>query len=242
LFITVLLQGAWFILRSYERGACPIQTPYEAYQLFAWIAALTYLFVRRRWAHIYMPGLVVSLVALAAMLCVAASNSLTPAPAPPAPAMRSPWHVWHLGAAFFAYGVLAASFAVELSYVGARIVNAAHLFRSETQPLIDDPLFHKDAHRLALFGFPVLTLGILAGAVWTANAWGNLWSWSYLSMASPLTWLLFGLYLHAMHLRRWRGVAASVFNILGFLSVVLVFSGGKFLAALVGLSGLYPPG
>ena len=242
LFLTVLLQGGWFLLRSYERGACPIQTRYETYQFFAWIAALTYLFVRRRWAHIYMPGLVVSLVALTAMLCVAASNSLSPDPSPTFPVTKSPWYLWHLGASYFAYGVLAVSFAIELSYVGARIVNAAHLFRSETRPLLDDPRRHKDAYRLALFAFPVLTLGILAGAAWTANVWGALWSWDYLKTASPVTLLLFGIYLHAMHMRRWRGVAASVFNILGFLSVIVVFSGCKFLAGLMGLSSLYLPG
>jgi len=242
LFLTVIVQGLLFILRSCERGACPIQTRYEAYQLFAWIAALTYLFVRRRWVHIYMPGLLVNLVVLAAMYAAVASNYLTPNPAPLPPEMRAPWYVWHLGASFVAYGVLAVSFAIEVSYVGARMINAAHLFKSETQPLLDDPLFHQDAYKLALFAFPILTFAILAGAAWTTSAWGHPWSWDYMETASPVAWLGFALYLHAMHLRRWRGAAASVFNIVGFVGIVMVFAGPKFLAGLLGLSRLYPPG
>ena len=242
LFFTVIVQGLLFILRSYERGTCPIQTRYEGYQLFAWIATLTYLFVRRRWAHIYMPGLLVNLIALAAMLAVPASNGLTPDPAPLPANMRVSWYVWYIGAAFAAYGVLAVSFAIELSCLGARIIHAAHLFRDETRPLVENPLFHRDAYKLALFAFPVLTLAILAGAAWTASVWGHLWTWEYVKTASPVTWIAFGLYLHAKHLRRWRGALASLFNILGFISIVIVFAGPRFLAGLVGLSGLYPPG
>jgi ABC-type transport system involved in cytochrome c biogenesis permease subunit len=238
LFLTVIVQSCLLAFRSYERNACPIETRYEAYQLFALVASLSYLFVRRRWAHIYMPGVLVNALALLALLAAVASNALTPNPEPLPPMMRSAWYVWHLGASFFAYGVLAVSFAIELSYLGARVLSGLRFFEQENRVLVEDPVMHKDAQKLALFAFPILTSAILAGAAWANNAWGQPWSWEYMATASPLAWLLFAIYLHAMRLRRWRGVVASVFNILAFLSVGLVFAGHKFLTDVLGLSGL----
>lgn len=242
LFLAVILHAGLLVYRSYERGECPIQTRYEGYQLFAWMATLTYLFVRRRWEHIYMPGVIVNGIALAALLLAAGSSNLSPDPAPAGPLYRSAWYVWHLGASFIAYGIFTVSFAIEISYLGARILHGIRFFPEENRMLLEHPVFHSDAYRLALFAFPILTLAIVAGVFWTTEALGQMWCWESLRTASPLAWLLFAIYLHAMRLRGWSGVVASVFNFLGFVSVLLVFTGNRVVLTLLGFGSLHVPG
>jgi ABC-type transport system involved in cytochrome c biogenesis permease subunit len=142
--------------------------------------------------------------------------------------------VWCLGASFFAYGVLAVSFAIVISHLGARVLKACRLFVWENQALVVHPVLQTDGYTLALFAFPILTSAILAGFIWAARSGGQFWSWDYLRTASPLVWVLFGLYLHATHLPRWRGAVAVLFSALGFLGIVLVFVGPR-LSVMLGL-------
>ena len=43
-------------------------------------------------------------------------------------------------------------------------------------------------HRMVLFGFLFLTVGIITGAVWANSAWGTYWSWDPKETWSLITW------------------------------------------------------
>jgi len=53
------------------------------------------------------------------------------------------------------------------------------------------------SYRTISFGFPLLTIGIIAGAVWANEAWGSYWSWDPKETWALITWLVFAAYLHA---------------------------------------------
>ena len=53
------------------------------------------------------------------------------------------------------------------------------------------------SYRTISFGFPLLTMGIIAGAVWANEAWGSYWSWDPKETWALITWLVFASYLHA---------------------------------------------
>jgi ABC-type transport system involved in cytochrome c biogenesis permease subunit len=64
---------------------------------------------------------------------------------------------------------------------------------------------HLAMDRVARMGFPLLTLGLILGAVWGKLAWGDWWNWDPKEMWSLATWLVFAMYFHlagAMG-RRW---------------------------------------
>ena len=76
------------------------------------------------------------------------------------------------------------------------------------------------SYRTIGLGFPLLTIGIIAGAVWANEAWGSYWSWDPKETWALITWLVFAAYLHARLTRGWQGrkpaiLAASGFAIIG---------------------------
>jgi cytochrome c-type biogenesis protein CcsB len=65
------------------------------------------------------------------------------------------------------------------------------------------------AYRTIAFGFPILTFGVLAGAIWAEEAWGRYWGWDPKETGSFFTWVLYAAYLHARSTHGWRGRRAA---------------------------------
>jgi cytochrome c-type biogenesis protein CcsB len=51
--------------------------------------------------------------------------------------------------------------------------------------------------RTLTLGYPLLTMGIISGAMWAREAWGALWSWDPKESWALVTWLLYTAYLHS---------------------------------------------
>lgn len=61
----------------------------------------------------------------------------------------------------------------------------------------DGRLPHERAtYEMVRLGFPLLTLGLILGAVWGKIAWGDYWNWDPKELWSLASWLLFVGYLH----------------------------------------------
>jgi ABC-type transport system involved in cytochrome c biogenesis permease subunit len=52
------------------------------------------------------------------------------------------------------------------------------------------------AYRMVSLGFPLLTLGLVLGAVWGKIAWGDYWNWDPKELWSFVSWLVYLAYLH----------------------------------------------
>ena len=75
------------------------------------------------------------------------------------------------------------------------------------------------------FGFPLLTLGIITGAIWAEYAWGRYWNWDPKGDLVPdYLASLCGL-LHQRLTVGWRGRKAAIMAIVGFLAVLFTFLG-----------------
>nr|YP_009237999.1 heme attachment to plastid cytochrome c [Pseudomuriella schumacherensis]AMO01425.1 heme attachment to plastid cytochrome c [Pseudomuriella schumacherensis] len=81
------------------------------------------------------------------------------------------------------------------------------------------------SYRILGIGFPLLTIGILSGAVWANEAWGSYWSWDPKETWALLTWLVFAIYLHTRLTKGWQGKKPAIIASLGFLSVWICFLG-----------------
>ena len=53
------------------------------------------------------------------------------------------------------------------------------------------------SYRIIGLGFPLLTIGIIAGGVWANEAWGSYWSWDPKETWALIAWLVFAAYLHS---------------------------------------------
>ena len=85
------------------------------------------------------------------------------------------------------------------------------------------------SYRTISFGFPLLTIGIIAGAVWANEAWGSYWSWDPKETWALITWLVFASYLHARLTKSWQGEKPAMIASLGFVVVWICYLGVNFL-------------
>jgi len=86
------------------------------------------------------------------------------------------------------------------------------------------------SYRLIGLGFPLLTIGIISGAVWANEAWGSYWSWDPKETWALITWLIFAAYLHARLTVGWQGKRPAILAVVGFCSVWITYLGVNFLA------------
>lgn len=80
------------------------------------------------------------------------------------------------------------------------------------------------ARRLALAVVVLLGTGILLGAVWADESWGNYWSWDPKESWALLTWTLMVAYVHVAGIRPRRWVSIIFFT-LGCLAMLFTFIG-----------------
>jgi len=71
-----------------------------------------------------------------------------------------------------------------------------------------------------VFGFPVWTFGVIAGAIWADQAWGRYWGWDPVETWAFITWVLYAAFLHARATAGWRGRRAQYVQLLGFASLI----------------------
>ena len=90
------------------------------------------------------------------------------------------------------------------------------------------------AYRTTAFAFPILTFGVIAGAVWAEQSWGRYWGWDPKETGAFLTWVAYAGYLHSRATRGLRGRGAAGIGVLAFL--ILMFT---YYAVNLWISGLH---
>jgi len=81
------------------------------------------------------------------------------------------------------------------------------------------------SYRMIGLGFPLLTIGIIAGAVWANEAWGAYWSWDPKETWALITWLVFAAYLHARITKGSQGRRPALLAATGFSVVCICYLG-----------------
>nr|YP_009297976.1 cytochrome c biogenesis protein [Plocamium cartilagineum]AOM67914.1 cytochrome c biogenesis protein [Plocamium cartilagineum] len=85
------------------------------------------------------------------------------------------------------------------------------------------------SYRIIGLGFPLLTIGIIAGAVWANEAWGSYWSWDPKETWALITWIIFAAYLHSRLTQSWQGKKPAIIASIGFIIVWICYLGVNFL-------------
>ena len=138
------------------------------------------------------------------------------------PALQSPWFAPHVIVYMFSYAFLGAAAAMAV-YMSVR-----KDWTSEKEIKITDNLVY--------VGLAFLTFGMLSGALWAKEAWGEYWSWDPKETWSAATWLLYLVYLHLRKARPGEWRSACVVLIVAFVCLQICWWGINYLPSARGLS------
>lgn len=81
------------------------------------------------------------------------------------------------------------------------------------------------SYRILGLGFPLLTIGILSGAVWANQTWGSYWSWDPKETWALITWFIFAIYLHTRLSKGWTGQKSALLASFGFFIIWICYLG-----------------
>jgi cytochrome c-type biogenesis protein CcsB len=234
------------VVAIFTRGIAEHRVPwgnmYEFIAAFTCMAVLVLVAASIRYRAYYM-GLFV-LVPIVFGLGVDLTVLYTPAGSL-VPALQSYWIAIHVTAMIVAIGLFIFGAVVTTLYLVAdrsqrRIAAgqpsfSAGILRHLPAPAILDRL----SYRSVLFGFPVWTFGVMAGAIWADHAWGRYWGWDPKETWSFITWVVFAMYLHARATAGWRGRKAAWIQIAGFACLMFnVIGVNLFITGLHSYAGM----
>jgi cytochrome c-type biogenesis protein CcsB len=219
---------ASLVLRGIVVGRGPYGNLYEFSVAFAASILGGYLALSRRYP-IRQIGFIPVGVSFAMLLY---ASSLPSDIEPLVPALQNaPLLTIHVGMAVLAYGIFATAFAAGIGYLvqgtGDRF---AWLPSHKTLDAV--------AYRSVIIAFPIFATMIVLGSWWASIAWSRYWGWDPKETAALVTWLTYAVYLHARNQRRWAGRPAALLLVVGFLMVLVTYSGSLWFTGLHAYSGL----
>jgi len=128
------------------------------------------------------------------------------------PVLQSIWFVPHVTVYMFSYALLACTFLLAV----ANLVKPS----LDLLPAID---------KLCRAGLSFFTVGMLLGALWAKQAWGDYWTWDPKETWAGITWLLYVLFFHLKETRPQARKMIFVSLILAFLSLQICWYGLQYL-------------
>jgi cytochrome c-type biogenesis protein CcsB len=208
-----------------ETQHLPVTNIHEAFSFFAFVIVLAFLLTYARYR---LESLGVFVFPLVFILTLAANLISTP-PSPRPEVLHSFLFYIHIPAVFLGYAAFFLAFAAGIMYLIQenelkRKRPQAFYYRLPSLEICDDL-----AYRALSIGFPLLTIGIVAGSFWASRTWGKYWGWDPKMVWSFITWLIYAILIHFRLSAGLRGRRAAWMSIVGFFFVLITFIGTRFL-------------
>ena len=216
--VSLVLHTAALVLRGIGAGRLRMTNQYEFAACFAWALCLVSLLFIRKYRFTVLGAFAMPVVFLIMGYAALQSRDIKPL----MPALQSGWLAFHVSTAIIAYGAFGVSAALGAIFLlRGRIRESSFL----DQHIPGEGKLDLIAYRSVCLGLMFLTLTIITGAIWAERAWGSYWSWDPKETWSLVTWLIYAVYLHLRLRRGWKGKAAAVFAVVGFVCVIFTYIG-----------------
>jgi len=213
----------FFAIRYYSLGVAPVISLKSSLSFFAWCIIAVYVVFHLRF-RIMVLGPFVSPLAAVFMVVSAVIPGIDVSVNP---ILRSPWFLAHVMTIFIGNGIFAIAFVTAVMY----LIQEAQI-KKKTLGAIYKRLPSLETldslnHHSIIYGFPFLTIGMIAGAMYAQNALGSYWRWDPKEVWTLITWFAYAMLLHERLAAGWRGRKAALMSILCFLILLFTFLGGS---------------
>ncbi len=250
--VSLLLGWRWF-----ENGYFPLSNLYESLMFFTW--GMTFLTVILEYlTSLTFLGSIVSPIALLVVgfATLSLPDGMQKA-APLVPALKSNWLMMHVSIMMISYSTLVIGSLLSIVFLiltkGKPVlltgssIGSLNIQTSTTEITNMDDIYKENerdflgkrisllqsldnlSYRTIGLGFPLLTIGIISGAVWANEAWGSYWSWDPKETWALITWMVFAAYLHTRISQSWKGKGPAILASIGFIVVWICYLGVNFL-------------
>ena len=213
----------------------PLSNLYESVVFFAWSIALCYLLMDLKYKQRAVGAFVIP---FAFIFMIWGQLGLNAEIQPLVPALQSNWLTYHVITCFLGYAAFAVACGASIMYL---LVIGREERTGDNQGLMgifpSAKVLDDINYKAIMFGFPMLSLGIITGAAWANYAWGTYWSWDPKETWSLIVWFIYAAFLHARFTKGWVGKRAAWLSIIGFAATIFCYLGVNLL-----LSGLHSYG
>jgi len=245
-----ILAGRWIL-----HGYFPLSNLYESLLFLSWTLLFIHLFLEYKTRTKLLGPILIPVVLLIDGFASLTLPIEMQKASPLVPALQSNWLMMHVSLMMLSYATLITGSLLSILFLMLSLkqqqANKKHEKENAVRPSLalregilalktDTIISSKFAskllvnmdnlsYRIISLGFPFLTIGIIAGAVWANEAWGSYWSWDPKETWALITWLVFAAYLHARIIKGWEGQQAAILASLGFVVVWICYLGVNFL-------------
>ena len=245
--ISNLTLTSLLVLRWWESGHFPISNLYESLCFLTWACTLSQLLLERSFPSPFVAAAATPMSLIAIAFASFALPERLQASSPLVPALRSSWLVMHVTVVMCSYAALLIgsllslmvlftdrdqNFQIRSSSIGTGgfrndSSSPASTLEINLSPLNFSRIEKLDSlsYRSITVGFLLLTVGLISGAVWANEAWGNWWSWDPKETWALICWLVYAAYLHTRISRGWQGRKSAVVAAVGLIIISICYIG-----------------
>ncbi|CCP38215.1 c-type cytochrome synthesis protein (plastid) [Chondrus crispus] len=244
-----LCLSSTLIIRWIENKYFPLSNLYESLIFLTWGLTLVHLILEQQ----NKSKLIGAINTPICLFIIAFTSFSLPSEmkktVPLVPALRSNWLMMHVSIMMISYALLILGSLLSILFLIIYKVNLknSNINQKRTNyriqmstSIANNSALYSDrmsilqiidnlSYRIIGLGFPLLTIGIIAGAVWANDAWGSYWSWDPKETWALITWLIFAAYLHSRFSKSWAGEKPAILASIGFLVVWICYLGVNFL-------------
>ena len=210
-----VLHAASIVSRAVEVRYLPLTQQYEAFSFFGALTTLGFLI-----AYLKYRIAPLSIFAFPLIFVMTFVANLGDPSSSIQDVLRSNWIYIHTPSVIIGYAALFIAFAAAIMYlIQEHALKSKHPVRFynwlPSLEICDDL-----AYKSLAIGFPLITLGIITGALWAQGA-GYVWAKDAKVLVSFFTWLVYLLLITYRLVAGWRGRKAAYLSIVGFIGVLL---------------------
>ena len=189
--------------------------PFVYAGIFMMLVGALFLLSHTRWSY---KRLIPIAALIAVALCIVSHFMPVIRSTQLVPALQSPWFTPHILVYIICYSLMG---------VAALIAIYQLLFRPRSLDLSDN---------LVYVGFIFMTFGMMFGAFWANEAWGNYWSWDPKETWAAITWFAYLIYIHYRQLPKHNPRLALCLLVLSFVLLQMCWWGINYLPSAQGAS------
>jgi cytochrome c-type biogenesis protein CcsB len=212
------------IVRFEVTHVWPLLNLYGSLSLFAAMSVAIYIGFAFKYRLWFAGGFVLALAAI----FLAYGVTWYEGTMPPVPSLQSYWAKIHVPIVVSSYAAFLVAFVFSCVYLLKYYAGSARPgspVASWLAALPSLPQLDVVVYRAVAIGLPLISIGIITGAMWAKEAWGAYWQWDPKETAALFSWIIYLAYMHLHTRHAWRGLRTNWVSVIGFVSIIFCYLG-----------------